>query len=267
MLHFKKVDVLFTAASEVTRRRSETVFWTSPTKSTLPWWYHTKLFLWWETGAFEEPPTLYSCTHSETSVSTVQLSGSHSLLYLPIGSVWIYNRTVNGTVEIKHPMHYLPVWRPCMNAKLSGRIVQRHESSTMATIMGSRLLIITNADCMEQSLSWETNRRPTLICQEIPRLLWNPKFHDRVHNSPPTVPIQRHMNPVQTLPHYLLMAHFNIILPPTSRFSECCRPFKICKKNLTYFLSLQCVLHALLSSSLIWPSCLLNSMNYVAPHY
>jgi hypothetical protein len=40
---------------------------------------------------------------------------------------------------------------------------------------------------MEQSPSWEANW--SSATQEIPRILWNPKVHHRIHNSPPPVPI------------------------------------------------------------------------------
>jgi len=38
---------------------------------------------------------------------------------------------------------------------------------------------------MEQSPFWEANR--FAASQEIPRILWNRKFHYRIHKSPPPV--------------------------------------------------------------------------------
>ena len=47
---------------------------------------------------------------------------------------------------------------------------------------------------MEQSPSWEANWFSA--SQEIPRILWNPKVHYRIHKCPPPVPILSQLDQV-----------------------------------------------------------------------
>jgi hypothetical protein len=69
---------------------------------------------------------------------------------------------------------------------------------------------------MELSPYWEAASRAAT--QEFPDILWNPKVHYRVHNTPPLVPTLSQINPVDTNRSYLrsiliLSSHLCLSIP------------------------------------------------------
>ena len=82
---------------------------------------------------------------------------------------------------------------------------------------GHYLITYLLTHSMQQSRSSEANW--LLASQEIPRILWNPKVHYRLHNSPPPVSILSLINPTHaTHPTSLrfiliLSSHLRLVLP------------------------------------------------------
>ena len=89
---------------------------------------------------------------------------------------------------------------------------------------------------MEQSPSWEANR--FTASQEIPGVLWNPKIHYRIHNSPPPVPILSQISPIHTPTSNFLKIHLSIILPSRPGSSKWSLSLRFPYQNPVYTSSL-----------------------------
>jgi hypothetical protein len=63
---------------------------------------------------------------------------------------------------------------------------------------------------MVQDIIWKVH--VTQYLKNILLSLWNPKFHNCVHQSPPLDPILSQLNPVRPIDPYLPKVYLNVIL-------------------------------------------------------
>jgi len=96
---------------------------------------------------------------------------------------------------------------------------------------------------MEQSFSWEVNT--ISASQEIPHLLFNPKVHYCVHNSPTLVTVVSQTNPAHTFPPYFLKIQSNIIFLSTSIYTDWSLHLRLSEQNLACisYVSHACYIH------------------------
>jgi len=71
---------------------------------------------------------------------------------------------------------------------------------------------------MEQGPVWDADRFSA--SQEIPLILWNPKFHYPVHKCPPPVPFLSQIDPVHVSTFNALKIELNINFLSKSRSSQ-----------------------------------------------